>query len=115
MKGSDTIYGGNESTDTGSDTVNYSSGSKIDVDLEKAINALDNFENVKVIDDIDNNKYPMPIDSTGTDLTYVGRVRKDIYNSKILHLWCVADQVRVGAATNAVRIAQKFIETYEDR
>jgi len=86
-----------------------------DVDLEKAINALDNFENVKVIDDIDNNKYPMPIDSTGTDLTYVGRVRKDIYNSKILHLWCVADQVRVGAATNAVRIAQKFIETYEDR
>jgi aspartate-semialdehyde dehydrogenase len=41
----------------------------------------------------------------------VGRVRKDIYRSNVLHLWCVADQIRVGAATNAVRIALKWIET----
>jgi aspartate-semialdehyde dehydrogenase len=40
----------------------------------------------------------------------VGRIRKDIYSPNILHIWGVADQVRVGAATNAVRIAQKWIE-----
>ncbi|NLM98678.1 MAG: aspartate-semialdehyde dehydrogenase, partial [Campylobacteraceae bacterium] len=57
------------------------------------------------------NIYPMPIWASDTDLTYVGRVRKDIYRSNVLHLWCVADQIRVGAATNAVRIALKWIET----
>ncbi|MDY4803677.1 MAG: aspartate-semialdehyde dehydrogenase, partial [Campylobacter sp.] len=38
--------------------------------------------------------------------TYVGRIRSDNFDKKILHLWCCADQIRVGAATNAVRIAQ---------
>jgi len=52
----------------------------------------------------------MPITASDTDLTYVGRIRKDINRSNVLHLWCVADQIRVGAATNAVRIAQRWIE-----
>jgi aspartate-semialdehyde dehydrogenase len=62
------------------------------------------------MDDLENSVYPMPLIATDTDITYVGRIRKDIYKGNVLHLWNVADQVRVGAATNAVRIALKWIE-----
>jgi len=89
-------------------TITFQEG--VDVSVEKAREVLDNFENVKVIDDLENAEYPMPTTATDTDLTYVGRIRKDIYSPNILHIWGVADQVRVGAATNAVRIAQKWIE-----
>ncbi len=89
-------------------TITFSEG--VDVSVDRAREALTNFENVKVIDDLENAKYPMPIISTDTDLTYVGRIRKDLFSPNILHIWGVADQVRVGAATNAVRIAQKWIE-----
>ena len=81
-----------------------------DVDVEIARKVLNNFEDVEVMDDVENNVYPMPIISTETDITFVGRIRKDIFDNKILHFWVVADQVRVGAATNAVRIAKKWIE-----
>jgi len=84
-----------------------------DVNLEKAIEALKNAENVVVIDNPAKKEYPMPIISTDTNETYVGRIRKDINRDNVLHLWCVADQIRVGAATNAVRIAQKWIKQEE--
>ena len=80
------------------------------VDVDKAREVLANFENVAVIDDLENNEYPMPITATHKDETFVGRIRKDIFADNILHLWGVADQVRVGAATNSVRIAQKWIK-----
>jgi aspartate-semialdehyde dehydrogenase len=86
-----------------------------DVDVEKAREVLNSFEDVEVMDDVENNVYPMPIIATDTDITYVGRIRKDIFDSKILHFWVVADQVRVGAATNAVRIAKKWIEMEGDK
>ncbi len=89
-------------------TITFEDG--VDVDVEKAREVLANFENVKVIDDFQNSKYPMPSIATDTDYTYVGRIRKDNFAPNILHLWGVADQVRVGAATNAVRIAQKWIK-----
>jgi len=89
-------------------TITFEEG--VDVSVDMARKALSEFENVTVIDDIENNKYPMPTISTDTDETYVGRIRKDIYAPNILHIWGVADQVRVGAATNAVRIAQKWIK-----
>ena len=82
--------------------------------MEEAREVLGNFENVVVMDDIENNVYPMPINATDTDETYVGRIRKDIYAENILHIWGVADQVRVGAATNSVRIAQKWIALEEN-
>ncbi len=88
-------------------TITFEEG--VDVSVEKAREVLDAFENVTVIDDIENNEYPMPMTATDTDETYVGRIRKDIFSPNILHIWGVADQVRVGAATNAVRIAQKWI------
>ena len=81
-----------------------------DVDVERAREVLANFEHVKVIDDTTELKYPMPIIATDTDDVYVGRIRKDLYNPKVLHFFNVADQLRVGAATNAVRIALKWIE-----
>ncbi len=64
---------------------------------------------VIVVDEPKSNQYPMPIIATDTDSTYVGRIRKDNFNPNILHLWCVADQIRVGAATNAIKIAQQWI------
>ncbi len=81
------------------------------VDANRARDILKNAPSVVVIDEPSKNEYPMPIISTDTDETYVGRIRKDIYRDNILHLWCCADQIRVGAATNAVRIALKWIET----
>ncbi len=89
-------------------TITFDEG--VDVSVERAREVLKNFENVKVIDDLENHKYPMPITATDSDFTYVGRIRKDLFSPNILHIWGVADQVRVGAATNAVRIAQKWIE-----
>ena len=89
-------------------TITFEDG--VDVNVEEAREALASFEHVELVDDLKNNIYPMPMTATDTDETYVGRVRKDLFDSNILHLWGVADQVRVGAATNAVRIAQKWIK-----
>ncbi len=93
-------------------TVTFEDG--IEVDVNEVREALENFENVEVIDDLKNNAYPMPIISTDTDTTYVGRIRRDVYASNIVHFFNVADQVRVGAATNAVRIALKWIEMEDE-
>ena len=89
-------------------TVTFKDG--VDIDLDRVKGALNNFENVEVMDNLREGIYPMPIVATDTDITYVGRIRKDIYESNILHFFNVADQLRVGAATNAVRIALKWIE-----
>ena len=93
-------------------TITFEDG--VNVDVDKAREVLGAFENVTVIDDMSKNEYPMPIISTDTDETYVGRIRKDLFSENILHLWGVADQVRVGAATNSVRIAQKWIQLEEN-
>lgn len=81
-----------------------------EVSAEEAREVLRKAESVVVIDSPKEKSYPMPSLATDTDETYVGRIRVDNYDKKILHLWCVADQIRVGAATNAVRIAQKWAE-----
>jgi len=92
-------------------TIRFEDG--VDIDEQEVKEVLNNFENVEVIDDIENGIYPMPIISTDTDITYVGRIRKDIYENNVLHIFNAADQVRVGAATNAVRIGLKWIELQE--
>lgn len=84
------------------------------VDAQKAREALQAFENIEVLDEPKENIYPMPTISTDTDITYVGRIRKDLYRDNVLHFWVVADQVRVGAATNAVRIAYKWMALQEE-
>ncbi|EGD3981601.1 aspartate-semialdehyde dehydrogenase [Campylobacter coli] len=81
-----------------------------EVDVNKARDILQNAPSVVVIDEPKDKKYPMPLMISDTNETYVGRIRLDVAHKNILHLWCVADQIRVGAATNAVRIAQKWLE-----
>ncbi len=93
-----------------SEAVTVTFNDDVVVDVEQVRAALNAFDDVEVMDDLENGIYPMPITATDTDITYVGRIRKDIFSDNILHMWVVADQVRVGAATNAVRIAQKWIE-----
>ena len=97
-----------------SESITVTFNENVEVDLDEVRNALNNFENVKVIDDLENKKYPMPLIATDTDFTYVGRIKKDIYAPNIIHYFNVADQVRVGAATNAVRIGLKWIEMEND-
>lgn len=93
-------------------TVTFEDG--VVVDVNECRRVLNDFENVEVMDDLANSVYPMPIVSTDTDITFVGRLRKDIYQDNILHFFNVADQVRVGAATNSIRIALKWIELEEN-
>lgn len=76
----------------------------------EAREVLSKAENVVIIDNPAESEYPMPAACTGHNETFVGRIREDIYQKNVLHLWIVADNLRVGAATNAVRVAQKWIE-----
>ncbi len=66
---------------------------------------------VILIDDLKSNLYPMPKDVEGKDETFVGRIRQDAFNKKGLWLWVVADNLRKGAATNAVQIAECVISS----
>ena len=63
----------------------------------------------KLVDDLENQQYPMPLEAAGQDLVYVGRIRPDLADPCSLHLWCSGDQLRKGAATNAVQIAELLI------
>lgn len=81
-----------------------------EVSAKDARAVLESAENVVVIDEPQSHKYPMPCIASNTDSTFVGRIRNDCFDRKILHLFCVADQIRVGAATNAVRIAKRLIK-----
>lgn len=79
---------------------------------EKARELLKNAAGVKLVDDFKNRQYPMPLDTSDQDLIYVGRIRKDISKENSLVLWCCGDQVRKGAATNAVQIAEVLINNW---
>lgn len=74
--------------------------------VEKAKELLLKSDGVKLVDDLNGRQYPMPLDTSNQDLIYVGRIRKDISKENSLSLWCSGDQVRKGAATNAVQIAE---------
>ena len=76
---------------------------------EEAKALLANAPGVVVVDDPENKKYPMAIHSSGTNEVYVGRIRKDISSESGLSMWVVADQIRKGAATNAIQIAELLI------
>ncbi len=67
---------------------------------------------VKVVDDVKTNTYPMPIDAAGQDLTFVGRIRQDDSVANAINMWVVADNIRKGAATNAVQIAEILSTNY---
>jgi len=77
---------------------------------EEAREALSRFPGVRVVDDPFQFVFPTAIDVAGTDDTLVGRIREDLTNEKGLWLWIVSDNLRKGAATNAVQIAEKLLE-----
>ena len=81
-----------------------------DFDLNQLINILKNAPGVVVQDDITKNIYPLATNSTGHDEVFVGRIRRDFSNPKSLNMWVVADNIRKGAASNAIQIMQKIIE-----
>lgn len=96
----------------------YSHSESINIETEQPISAADVREllqdapGVKVVDDPVANRYPMAIDAAGQDLTFVGRIRKDESIVNGINMWVVADNIRKGAATNAVQIAEILGEKY---
>ncbi len=81
-----------------------------DFALDEVRDILENTPGVIVQDDPANNIYPMPINSHGRDEVFVGRLRRDETQPKTINIWVVADNLRKGAATNAVQIAEYMIE-----
>ena len=79
---------------------------------EEARQILAKAPGVKVVDNPAKNEYPMPLDAAGQDLTLVGRIREDFSIANGLNFWVVADNLRKGAATNAVQIAELLIRDY---
>jgi aspartate-semialdehyde dehydrogenase len=78
--------------------------------VERARELLAGAPGVKLVDDPANKVYPMPIDASGQDDTYVGRIRLDPTAENALNLWVVSDNLRKGAALNAVQIAELLVE-----
>ena len=91
-------------------------GESVNIEFEKDFEIEDIFEILSdspgliVEDDPDNNKYPMPINSANKDEVFVGRIRRDFSIKSGINLWIVADNLRKGAATNTIQIAEKLIE-----
>lgn len=84
-------------------------------DLSEVFRLLESAEGVKVVDNPSEKKYPMPIDVYGRDEVFVGRIRRDLSRDNALNLWIVADNLRKGAATNAVQIAERLVGRLEPK
>lgn len=83
--------------------------------LDQVRECLNGFEGITLLDDPYNNIYPMPIISQGKDEVLVGRIRRDESIDKGLNMWVVADNLRKGAATNAIEIMQKMVSAFDIR
>ncbi|MGD9230274.1 MAG: aspartate-semialdehyde dehydrogenase, partial [Desulfobacterales bacterium] len=96
----------------------YGHSESINIEVKENISAqevksiLKNAPGVKVVDDPKNNVYPLAIDAAGQDLTLVGRIRNDESIKNGVNMWVVADNIRKGAATNAVQIAEILANKY---
>ena len=77
--------------------------------VKEAYEILESAPGVEILEDFENNRFPMPLDVTGRDPISVGRIRKDISNPNALELWLCGDQIRKGAALNAVQIAELLL------
>jgi aspartate-semialdehyde dehydrogenase len=93
-----------------SESVNIETERKLTV--EQARHLISNAPGCQLVDDPANQVYPMPIEAAGQDLTLVGRIREDETVENGLNLWVVADNLRKGAATNAVQIAEILADKY---
>ena len=80
------------------------------ITVAEAREVLKRAPGVKLVDDLANKQYPMPLDTSDQDIVFVGRIRPDLTDDNGLCLWCCGDQVRKGAATNAIQIAELLIK-----
>lgn len=78
-------------------------------EVEDIFNLYNNSPGVVVVDDTNNNVYPMPVDIAGKDEVYIGRIRRDFSIENGINIWVVSDNIRKGAALNAIQIAELFI------
>lgn len=79
------------------------------ITVERARELIASAPGCRLVDDLKNKVYPMPLDTSDQDLVFVGRIREDLTDPNGLNLWCCGDQVRKGAATNAVQIAELLL------
>ena len=79
------------------------------VSVEEVREAISKAPGCKLVDDLANKRYPMPLETTDQDIVFVGRIRPDLTDECGISLWCCGDQVRKGAATNAIQIAELLI------
>ena len=79
-------------------------------DIKDIYSTLESFENITIIDNPNENLYPLPTFVSGKDNVFVGRIRRDFSIKNGLNLWVVADNIRKGAATNAIQILEKLIK-----
>ena len=80
------------------------------ISVDEARTAIAAAPGCRLVDDLDALQYPMPLDTSDQDLVFVGRIRPDLTDPNGLCLWCCGDQVRKGAATNCVQIAELLIQ-----
>ena len=80
------------------------------ISVEAAKEAIAKANGCRLVDDLDSHSYPMPLDTSDQDIVFVGRIRKDLTDECGLNIWCCGDQVRKGAATNAIQIAELFVK-----
>lgn len=80
------------------------------ISVERAKELIANAPGCKLVDDLKNKVYPMPLDTSDQDIVYVGRIREDLTDERGLNLWCCGDQVRKGAATNTIQIAELLLK-----
>ena len=80
------------------------------ISVQEAWEAIAKAPGCKLVDDLANKQYPMPLDTSNQDIVFVGRIRPDLTDDNGLCLWCCGDQVRKGAATNAIQIAELLVK-----
>ena len=80
------------------------------VSVETARELIAKAPGCRLVDDLANKSYPMPLDTSNQDIVFVGRIREDLTCDRGLNIWCCGDQVRKGAATNAVQIAELLVK-----
>ena len=80
------------------------------ISVQEAQEAIAKAPGCRLVDDLANKQYPMPLDTSNQDIVFVGRIRPDLTDDNGLCLWCCGDQVRKGAATNAIQIAELLVK-----
>ena len=80
------------------------------ISVQEAREVIAKAPGCRLVDDLANRQYPMPLDTSDQDIVFVGRIRPDLTDDNGLCLWCCGDQVRKGAATNAIQIAELLVK-----